>query len=144
MSVMRQGRLFEKVGVNVSAVHGALAPRAQAAMAARGVPGLKDDPRFWASGVSLVAHMRSPRAPAVHMNTRMFWTPAASWFGGGTDLNPALPVGRTPPTSTTPCAAACAPFGAEIYERYRAWADEYFFIPHRGRAAAWGASSSTI
>ena len=90
MSVMRGGRLFEKVGVNWSEVHGALAPRAQAAMAARGVPGMAEDPRFWASGISLVAHMRNPHVPSVHMNTRMFWTPGAWWFGGGTDLNPAL------------------------------------------------------
>ena len=91
MSVMRGGRVFEKVGVNVSTVYGQLGPRAVAAMAARkDLSGLKDDPTFWAAGISLVAHMRNPHAPAVHMNTRMFWTPVASWFGGGTDLNPAI------------------------------------------------------
>ncbi len=90
MSVMRGGRVFEKVGVNVSAVYGTLGERAQKAMAARGVPGMAEDPRFWASGISLVAHMQNPRVPAVHMNTRMFWTPGAWWFGGGSDLNPAI------------------------------------------------------
>ena len=90
MSVMRGGRVFEKIGVNVSTVHGRLGERAQKAMAARGVPGMKDDPRFWASGISLVAHMQNPHAPAVHMNTRMFWTPGAWWFGGGADLNPCI------------------------------------------------------
>ena len=83
MSVMRGGRLFEKVGVNWSAVHGTLAPRAVASMAARkDIPGMAEDPRFWASGISLVAHMRNPHTPAVHMNTRMFLTPHAWWFGG--------------------------------------------------------------
>ena len=90
MSVMRGGRVFEKVGVNWSEVHGTLAPAAQAAMAARGVSGMDRDPRFWASGISLVAHMQNPHAPAVHMNTRMFWTPGAWWFGGGSDLNPCI------------------------------------------------------
>ena len=90
MSVMRGGRVFEKVGVNISTVHGTLGERAQAAMAARGVPGMADDPRFWASGISLVAHMQNPHVPAVHMNTRMFWTPGAWWFGGGSDLNPCI------------------------------------------------------
>ncbi len=90
MSVMRGGRVFEKVGVNVSEVHGRLGERAQKAMAARGVPGMAEDPQFWASGISLVAHLQNPHAPAVHMNTRMFWTPHAWWFGGGSDLNPCL------------------------------------------------------
>ncbi|MBE9476951.1 MAG: coproporphyrinogen III oxidase, partial [Proteobacteria bacterium] len=84
MSVMRGGRLFEKVGVNISTVHGTLSPMMIKAMAARkNIPGLEDNPIFWASGVSLVAHMNSPKTPTVHMNTRMFWTPGATWFGGG-------------------------------------------------------------
>ena len=90
MSVLRGGAVFEKVGVNWSDVQGVLNPKAQKAMAARGVPGMEADPRFWASGISLVAHMANPHCPAVHMNTRMFWTPGAWWFGGGSDLNPCI------------------------------------------------------
>ncbi|MCQ0969942.1 oxygen-dependent coproporphyrinogen oxidase [Paracoccus sp. TK19116] len=138
MSVMRGGRVFEKVGVNWSEVHGTLAPRAQAAMAARGVPGMEDDPRFWASGISLVAHMQNPHAPAVHMNTRMFWTPGAWWFGGGTDLNPCIEYAEDTAHFHDTLAAACAPHGTDYYDRFKAWADEYFFIPHRGRARGVG------
>lgn len=138
MSVMRGGRAFEKVGVNWSEVHGTLAPRAQAAMAARGVPGMADDPRFWASGISLVAHMRNPHAPAVHMNTRMFWTPHAWWFGGGSDLNPCLEIPEDTAHFHDTLRAACAPHGADYYDRFKAWADTYFFIPHRGRARGVG------
>lgn len=138
MSVMRGGRAFEKVGVNWSEVHGTLAPRAQAAMAARGVPGMEDDPRFWASGISLVAHMQNPHAPAVHMNTRMFWTPGAWWFGGGSDLNPCIEYADDTAHFHNTLRDACLPHGADYYDRFKAWADEYFFIPHRGRARGVG------
>ena len=88
MATLKGGRIFEKVGVNVSAVYGKLAPEAQKSITARkSIPELENDPRFWASGISLVAHMRNPLTPAIHLNTRMFWTPHAWWFGGGTDLN---------------------------------------------------------
>ena len=138
MSVMRGGRVFEKVGVNWSEVHGTLAPKAQAAMAARGVPGMDSDPRFWASGISLVAHMQNPHAPAVHMNTRMFWTPGAWWFGGGADLNPCIEYAEDTAHFHDTLRAACAPHGAAYYDRFKAWADDYFFIPHRGRARGVG------
>lgn len=138
MSVMRGGRVFEKVGVNWSEVHGTLAPRAQAAMAARGVPGMAEDPRFWASGISLVAHMQNPHAPAVHMNTRMFWTPGAWWFGGGADLNPCIEYAEDTAHFHGTLRDACAAHGADYYDRFKAWADEYFFIPHRGRARGVG------
>ena len=138
MSVMRGGRVFEKVGVNWSEVHGTLAPRAQSAMAARGVPGIAEDPRFWASGISLVAHMQNPHVPAVHMNTRMFWTPSAWWFGGGSDLNPCLEYPEDTAHFHDTLRDACAPHGADYYDRFKAWADEYFFIPHRGRARGVG------
>ena len=138
MSVMRGGRAFEKVGVNWSEVHGTLGERAQKAMAARGVPGMDRDPRFWASGISLVAHMQNPHAPAVHMNTRMFWTPGAAWFGGGSDLNPASSMPRTPHIFMRRCRAPAMRIRPDYYARFKAWADEYFFVPHRGRARGVG------
>ncbi len=138
MSVMRGGRVFEKVGVNVSTVHGSLGERAQKAMTARGVPGMAADPRFHASGISLVAHMANPHAPAVHMNTRMFWTPGAWWFGGGADLNPAIEYALDTAHFHDTLRLACDAHAPDYYGRFRAWADEYFFIPHRGRARGVG------
>lgn len=138
MSVMRDGRVFEKVGVNWSAVHGDLSPAARQSMAARGVPGIEADPRFWASGISLVAHMQNPHAPAVHMNTRMFWTPRAWWFGGGADLNPCIEYTGDTAHFHGMLRNACTPHGAGYYDRFKAWAEEYFFIPHRGRARGVG------
>lgn len=139
MSVMRGGRVFEKVGVNISTVFGTLAPRAQSAMAARkGIAGMADDPRFWASGISLVAHMQNPHCPAVHMNTRMFWTPHAWWFGGGSDLNPCIEYTADTAHFHATQQSHLDPHGAEIYPRLKDWADEYFFIPHRGRARGVG------
>lgn len=138
MSVMRGGRVFEKVGVNVSSVHGTLGARAQRAMAARGVPGMDADPRFWASGISLVAHMQNPHCPAVHMNTRMFWTPQAWWFGGGADLNPCIEYPEDTAHFHQTLQTACEAHDATYYNRFKTWADDYFFIPHRGRARGVG------
>ncbi|MES2666706.1 MAG: oxygen-dependent coproporphyrinogen oxidase [Pseudomonadota bacterium] len=138
MSVMRAGRVFEKIGVNISEVHGMLGDRAQKAMAARGVPGMDTDPRFWASGISLVAHMQNPHCPAVHMNTRMFWTPHTAWFGGGSDLNPCIEYSEDTAHFHAVMQGACDPHGPEYYPRFKAWADEYFFVPHRGRARGVG------
>ncbi|QFT79373.1 Coproporphyrinogen-III oxidase, aerobic [Roseovarius sp. THAF27] len=138
MSVMRGGRVFEKVGVNVSEVFGQLGEQAQKAMAARGVPGMADDPSFWASGISLVAHMQNPHVPAVHMNTRMFWTPHAWWFGGGSDLNPCIEYDEDTAHFHDQQKAHLDPHGPEIYPALKAWADEYFYIPHRHRARGVG------
>jgi coproporphyrinogen III oxidase len=139
MSVMRGGRVFEKVGVNVSTVYGQLGPRAVAAMSSRkNMEGLKDDPTFWASGISLVAHMQNPHAPAVHMNTRMFWTPVAHWFGGGSDLNPAIEYAEDTEQFHAVLRTHCDPHSAEYYPRFKAWADEYFYVPHRNRARGVG------
>ncbi len=139
MSVMRGGRVFEKVGVNVSTVHGTLGARAVAAMSARkDMEGLRDDPRFWASGISLVAHMNNPHVPAVHMNTRMFWTPHGWWFGGGSDLNPCIEYEEDTADFHAVLKAHCDKHGDDIYPRFKAWADEYFYVPHRGRARGVG------
>ena len=138
MSVMRGGRVFEKVGVNTSEVFGELGPAAQKAMAARGVPGMEDDPRFWASGISLVAHMQNPHAPAVHMNTRMFWTPHAWWFGGGSDLNPCIEYDDDTAHFHATQKSHLDPHGEDLYPKLKEWADEYFYIPHRNRARGVG------
>ncbi|MEM7242547.1 MAG: oxygen-dependent coproporphyrinogen oxidase [Pseudomonadota bacterium] len=139
MSVMRGGRLFEKVGVNISTVYGQLSPMMQKAMAARKeVPGLAEDPQFWASGISLVAHMNSPKAPAVHMNTRMFWTKGATWFGGGTDLNPMIEVEEDTAFFHEVLRTACDQHDPEYYPKFKAWADEYFMIKHWGEARGVG------
>jgi len=139
MSVMRGGRVFEKVGVNISTVYGTLGERAQMAMAARkGIPGMKDDPRFWASGISLVAHMQNPHAPSVHMNTRMFWTPHAWWFGGGSDLNPCIEYDEDTAHFHATQKQHLDPHGLDLHPRLKKWADEYFYVPHRKRARGVG------
>lgn len=131
MSVMRGGRVFEKVGVNISSVYGTLGDQAQRSLTARKeIKGLADDPRFWASGISLVAHMRSPKCPAIHMNTRMFWTPFCWWFGGGTDLNPMVEVGEDTAFFHGVLKQACDKHSADYYPAHKAWADEYFMIKH--------------
>ncbi|MCL5776056.1 oxygen-dependent coproporphyrinogen oxidase [Limibaculum sp. FT325] len=138
MSVMR-GRVFEKVGVNISTVHGLLEDRAQRSLTARKeIPGLAEDPRFWAAGISLVAHMRSPKTPAVHMNTRMFWTPQTWWFGGGSDLNPMVEVPEDTAFFHGVLQAACDRHDPDYYPRFKAWADDYFMIRHWGEARGVG------
>ncbi len=136
MSVLRDGRLFEKVGVNVSQVYGTLSPTASAAMKSR--KRTLDDPRFWAAGISLVAHMRSPKVPAVHMNTRMFWTPSGAWFGGGTDLNPMVEVDDDTAFFHQVLQAACDKHDLGYYPKFKQWADEYFLIKHRDEARGVG------
>src|SRR5258705_7212012 len=120
------GKVFEKVGVNVSTVGGQFSPEF-----AKSIPGAEDDPSFFATGISLVAHMANPHVPAVHMNTR-FLTTTRRWFGGGADLNPAIPYEEDTEAFHARLRAACAAHDPTFYPRFSKWAEEYFFIPHRG------------
>ena len=120
------GQVFEKVGVNVSTVGGQFAPDFAAS-----IHGAAEDPSFFATGISLVAHMANPHVPAVHMNTRFLAT-TKRWFGGGADLNPPIPYQEDTDAFHARLRAACAPFGPDVYERYAKWAEDYFYIPHRG------------
>ena len=127
-----KGKVFEKVGVNVSTVGGNFNPEF-----AQSIHGAEDNPAFFATGISLVAHMANPHVPAVHMNTRFLVT-TKRWFGGGADLNPPIPYQEDTDAFHARFRAACAPFGPDVYERYKKWADEYFFIPHRDVARGVG------
>jgi coproporphyrinogen III oxidase len=120
------GKVFEKVGVNVSTVAGQFAPDF-----AGSIHGAGEDPSFFATGISLVAHMANPHVPAVHMNTRFLAT-TKRWFGGGADLNPPIEYAEDTAAFHARLRAACAPFGPDVYERYAKWAEDYFYIPHRG------------
>ncbi len=126
------GKVFEKVGVNVSTVFGRFSEEFAAS-----IPGAEQDPRFLATGISLVAHMANPQAPAVHMNCR-FLTTTKRWFGGGADLNPAIPYQEDTDTFHARLREACDAHDPEHYPRFAKWAEDYFWIPHRNRSRGVG------
>jgi coproporphyrinogen III oxidase len=126
------GKVFEKVGVNVSTVGGQFAPEF-----AQSIPGAAEDPSFFATGISLVAHMANPHVPAVHMNTRFLAT-TKRWFGGGADLNPAIPNEEDTAAFHARLRAACAAHDPTFYPRFSKWAEEYFWLPHRNVARGVG------
>ncbi len=131
MSVMR-GRVFEKVGVNISTVTGVFSEQFR-----NEIKGAAGDGRFWASGVSLVAHMCSPRVPAAHMNTRMIVT-SKQWFGGGADLTPMTPVDEDTETFHAGMRGACDRADESYYPKFKKWCDEYFYLKHREEARGVG------
>ena len=120
-----KGQVFEKVGVNVSTVGGRFSEEFAAS-----IPGADVDPSFFATGISLVAHMANPHVPAVHMNCR-FLTTTRRWFGGGADLNPAIPYGDDTDAFHARLRAACAAHDPTFYPKFAKWAEDYFWLPHR-------------
>lgn len=129
---MMKGNVFEKVGVNFSEVYGEFSKEF-----GKEILGADKNPKFWASGISLVAHMKSPLVPSVHLNTRFICT-EKSWFGGGSDLNPAIENPQDTIDFHSSLKKACDESDPKYYEKYKKWCDEYFYIKHRGVARGVG------
>jgi len=125
VSGVMKGKVFEKVGVNISTVHGHFSENF-----AKKIPGTEKSSRYWASGISVVAHMQNPHVPAIHMNTRFIIT-GQSWFGGGVDLTPVFPIPQDTEDFHSALKKACHRYDTQCYEKFKKWCDDYFYLPHR-------------
>jgi coproporphyrinogen III oxidase len=125
MSILK-GDIFEKVGVNISTVYGEFSEEFRGSM-----PGTEENPSFWASGISVVAHMKNPKIAAAHFNTRYITTKGKQWFGGGCDLTPAIPEEKETENFHEGLKRTCDPHNKEYYEQFKKQCDEYFYLKHR-------------
>ena len=125
MSILK-GEIFEKVGVNISTVHGEFSEEFRGSM-----PGTEKDPSFWASGISVVAHMKNPKIAAAHFNTRYITTKGKQWFGGGCDLTPAIPEIEETDNFHQGLKRTCDQHHQDYYDRFKKQCDEYFYLKHR-------------
>ena len=123
--IIKNGKIFEKVGVNFSKVYGKFPKKFQ-----KNIPGANKDPRFWASGISIVMHMQNPHIPAMHFNTRYICT-TQNWFGGGMDVTPSIKDKKEEKNFHLSLKKMCNRHNKKYYERYKKWCDEYFYLPHR-------------
>jgi len=130
--ILKDGKIFEKVGVNFSKVHGKFPKKFQ-----KKIPGANKDPRFWASGISVVMHMQNPNIPAMHFNTRFICT-KKNWFGGGIDITPAINDNKEKISFHKTLKTMCNRHDKKYYKKYKNWCDKYFYIPHRNEARGIG------
>ena len=130
--IIESGKIFEKVGVNFSKVYGKFPKKFQ-----KNIPGASKDPRFWASGISIVMHMQNPHIPAMHFNTRYICT-TQNWFGGGMDVTPSIKDDNEKNKFHQTLKKMCTRHNKEYYKKYKKWCDEYFYLPHRNEARGIG------
>jgi coproporphyrinogen III oxidase len=130
--ILENGKIFEKVGVNFSEVHGKFSKQFR-----KKIPGALNNPKFWASGISVVMHMRNPHVPAMHFNTRYIYT-SHGWFGGGIDLTPCLKDKRLEKWFHNQLKKSCDKYNKNFYKKYKKWCDQYFYLPHRNESRGIG------
>ena len=130
--ILKNGKIFEKVGVNFSEVYGKLSKEMK-----KNIPGAKTNPNFWASGTSVVMHMKNPHVPTMHFNTRYIYT-TFGWFGGGIDLTPCIHDTKEKQWFHNELKKTCNKHNKNYYKRYKKWCDKYFYLPHRKEARVIG------